>query len=233
MHCHWYNSHRFFSSEPFFLLDTGLRPVHNCLARVVTRSSGLSESRPLLKSLHWLPIKSRSKCKLNLLTYKALFIWFIEFRETPANTEIRKYEVITSWTVVKKRNYCHSLFVVAAPRFWYKLPLEIHEAKSVTIFRKITKTHFLNITPNTLVWTFTDCHMTNSSSDYDILTEYWFLSTAPSSLNFGKRYWRYRSILILISLFLTWSEVIIGPFGLAKKQHAQTNFGLCQRMWLI
>ena len=51
---------------------TNLQRVQNCLARVVTRSSRLSESRPLLKSLHWLPIKSCIKFKLNLLTYKAL-----------------------------------------------------------------------------------------------------------------------------------------------------------------
>ena len=89
---------------------TSFQRVQNCLARVVTRSSRLSEYRPLLKSLHWLPIKSRIKFKLNLLKYKALFMgtplisqWCIAFRETSANYEIRKYEVITSWTAVNKK----------------------------------------------------------------------------------------------------------------------------------
>ena len=53
---------------------TSSQRVQNCFARVVTRSSRLSESRPLLKSLHRLPIKSRIKFKRNLLTYKALFM---------------------------------------------------------------------------------------------------------------------------------------------------------------
>ena len=35
-----------------------------------------------------------------------------------------------------KRNYGHSSLVVAATRLWNKLPFEILEAKSVTIFRK-------------------------------------------------------------------------------------------------
>ena len=35
-----------------------------------------------------------------------------------------------------KRTYGHSSFVVAAPRLWNKLPLELREAKSVTIFRE-------------------------------------------------------------------------------------------------
>ena len=53
---------------------TSLQRVQNCLARVVTRSSRLSETRPLLKVLHWLPIKSRIKFKLNILTYKELLM---------------------------------------------------------------------------------------------------------------------------------------------------------------
>ena len=64
------NSLQFGCSKKY---ETSLQRLKNCLARVVTRSSRLSESRPLLKSPHWLPIKSRITFKLNLLTYKALF----------------------------------------------------------------------------------------------------------------------------------------------------------------
>ena len=65
------NSLLFGCSEKY---KTSLPLVQNCLARVVTSSSRLSESRPLHISLHWLPIKSRIKFILNLLTYKALFM---------------------------------------------------------------------------------------------------------------------------------------------------------------
>ena len=45
-----------------------------------------------------------------------------------------------------KRNYGHSSsFVVATPRLWNKLPLEIREAKSVTIFRNKIKTHLFTL----------------------------------------------------------------------------------------
>ena len=44
-----------------------------------------------------------------------------------------------------KRNYGHSSFVVAAPSLWNKFPLEIREAKSVTIFRKKIKTHLFTL----------------------------------------------------------------------------------------
>ena len=68
---------------------TNLQRVQNCLARVVTRSSMLSESRFLLKSQHWLPIKF----KLSVLTYifgyslKSQVIYCI--LRIASNTEIR------------------------------------------------------------------------------------------------------------------------------------------------
>ena len=132
------NSLLFCCSEKY---KTSLQRVQNCLARVVTRSSWLSESRSMLKSLHWLPIKSHIKFKLNLLTYKALLMGtpsylsdFYISRKTSKHWDpkVRSYHILDRG----QTNNGHSSFVVAAPRLWNKLPLEIREAKSVTIFRK-------------------------------------------------------------------------------------------------
>ena len=65
---HYCNSLLLGCSEKY---KTSLQRVQNCPARAVTRTS-----RPLLKSLHRLPIKSRIKFKLNLLTYKA-YSWVL------------------------------------------------------------------------------------------------------------------------------------------------------------
>ena len=51
---------------------TKLRRVLNRLARVVTKSPPCTRSVPLLRSLHWLPVKYRVHFKICLLTYKAL-----------------------------------------------------------------------------------------------------------------------------------------------------------------
>ena len=140
------NSLLFGCSEKY---RTSLQHVQNCLARVVTRSSRLSES--LLKSLHWLPIKSRIKFKLNLLTYKTLFmgtpsylsdLLHFEKHQQILRSESTKLLHPGPWS---KRNYGHSSFVVAAPRLWNKSSLEIREAKSVTIFRKKIKTHLFTL----------------------------------------------------------------------------------------
>ena len=51
---------------------TRLQCVHNQLARLVTKSPPFTHSIPLLRSLHWLPVRFRILFKINLLTYKTL-----------------------------------------------------------------------------------------------------------------------------------------------------------------
>ena len=51
---------------------TKLQRILNSLARVVTKSPPFTRSVPLLRSLHWIPVKYRVHFKVCLLTYKAL-----------------------------------------------------------------------------------------------------------------------------------------------------------------
>ena len=50
---------------------TKLQRILNCLACVVTESPPFTRSAPLLRSLHWLPVKYRVHSKICLLTHKA------------------------------------------------------------------------------------------------------------------------------------------------------------------
>ena len=56
---------------PDKLLDK-LQRVQNVAARVVVKASRYDHITPILKSLHWLPIRYRTEYKLLLLTFKAL-----------------------------------------------------------------------------------------------------------------------------------------------------------------
>ena len=49
-----------------------LQRVQNCAARLVKRVGKFTSMSPVLKSLHWLPIKYRSIFKILLITYKCL-----------------------------------------------------------------------------------------------------------------------------------------------------------------
>ena len=57
-----------------------LQHVQNCLARVVSKASRFSRSVPILKRLHWLPVKFRIHfkiCAITFRTLKDLCIWLI------------------------------------------------------------------------------------------------------------------------------------------------------------
>ena len=49
-----------------------LQRVQNCLARVVTNAPRYSRSVPILKRLHWLPVKFRIHFKICAITFRTL-----------------------------------------------------------------------------------------------------------------------------------------------------------------
>ena len=49
-----------------------LQRVQNCLARVVTKAQRFSRSIPILKRLHWLPVKFRIHFKICTITFRTL-----------------------------------------------------------------------------------------------------------------------------------------------------------------
>ena len=49
-----------------------LQRVQNCLARVVTNAPRFSRSIPILKRLHWLPVKFRIHFKICAITFRTL-----------------------------------------------------------------------------------------------------------------------------------------------------------------
>ena len=55
--------------SPNRLIDR-LQYVLNCAARLVTRTRSLEHTTPVLRRLHWLPVRQRTAYKILLLTYK-------------------------------------------------------------------------------------------------------------------------------------------------------------------
>ena len=104
-----------------------LQGVQNCLARVVTRSPRFSRTTPLLKSLHWLPVCFRIKCKICLITYKALFnnqpIYLKEMLEHPNRfPDLRSSDqnLLSAPRIMTKKGEGYF-----SPKLWNRLPGEI------------------------------------------------------------------------------------------------------------
>ena len=66
----WNSCNSLLYGLPQSLIDR-LQAVQNCAARLVTRSRKHDHITPILKQLRWLPVYSRIKYKILLLTFKA------------------------------------------------------------------------------------------------------------------------------------------------------------------
>ena len=129
---------------------TKLQRVLNRLARVVTKSPPFTRSVPLLRSLHWLPVKYRVHFKICLLTYKALheeqpvYLCSLIAISLPS-CSLRSNRGITLSIPRIKTNTGARAFRYCAPSLWNNLPLSVRPAISAATFRRRLKTYLFNL----------------------------------------------------------------------------------------
>ena len=126
---------------------TKLQGVLNRLTRVVTKSPPFTRSVPLLRSLHWLPVKF----KICLLTYKALqeeqpvYLRSLIAISLPSRS-LRSNRGITLSIPRIKTNTGARAFSSCVPSLWNNLPLSVRSATSVATFRRRLKTYLFDLT---------------------------------------------------------------------------------------
>ena len=109
---------------------TKLHRVLKCLARVVTKSPPFTRSVPMLRSLHWLPVKYSIHFKIYLLTYKALheeqpvYLRSLIAISLPSRS-LRSNRGITLSIPRIKTNTGARAFSSCAPSLWDNLPLSV------------------------------------------------------------------------------------------------------------
>ena len=132
---------------PDKLLDK-LQRVQNVAARVVVKASRYDHITPILKSLHWLPIRYRTEYKLLFLTFNALhhlapsYLTDLLQLYHPTRTLRSSSDSLLTARCACLRNYGDRAFCVAAPKLWNDLPLNIRECGSVHSFKRLLKTYF-------------------------------------------------------------------------------------------
>ena len=88
-----------------------LQRLQNSVARLVTRQAGRDSAMPLLRELHWLPVRRRVSYKIDELTFKALHVDL-----SPADLQqcVQVYTVVryprsaSSYTLVQNRSRCRA-----------------------------------------------------------------------------------------------------------------------------
>ena len=129
-----------------------LQRVQNTCVRLICGGSKFSRITPLLRDLHWLPVRQRISFKILLIVYKALI------GQAPG--------YITELLKIKSHKHTHNLrcsqdtlllqtpscktkltlgdraFACAAPKLWNNLPLEIRKSPSLNNFKSKLKAYF-------------------------------------------------------------------------------------------
>jgi hypothetical protein len=131
-----------------------LQRVQNCAARVVKCVPKTSHITPILKELHWLPVRFRVEYKVILMTYKALnglappYISDLLQPYRPVRTLRSMNDNLLSSIPYQCKSYGGRSFAVMAPSLWNALPSHMRHMTSVPTFKKCLKTYLFEIAFN-------------------------------------------------------------------------------------
>uniref|UniRef100_A0A3B3B7H9 Reverse transcriptase domain-containing protein n=1 Tax=Oryzias melastigma TaxID=30732 RepID=A0A3B3B7H9_ORYME len=120
--------------------------VQNAAARLLAGTSRREHITPVLASLHWLPVESRIKFKILLLTYKALngvapsYIRDLIVPYQPIRTLRSQNAGLLVVPRISKSTVGGRTFSHQAPVLWNKLPAHVREASTVSTFKTSLKT---------------------------------------------------------------------------------------------
>ena len=126
---------------------TRLQRLQNWAARLVFEVDRKQSPKPLLKSLHWLPIRQRISFKLLLFVYKCLhnqgpiyltnsLSVYVPNRQLRSSNDYLRLVYPITRVLAGDRT-----FTVAASKEWNKLPVYIRQSSSTNIFKKALKTY--------------------------------------------------------------------------------------------
>ena len=123
-----------------------LQKVHNNAARVISGSIKYDHITPVLKDLHWLPIRTRIEFKILLLTFKCrqgcapLYLWELLVKQANTRTLRSNTKNLLQIPHTNLKRFGDRAFCAYAPRLWNELPDNIKAAYNVQNFKKQLKT---------------------------------------------------------------------------------------------
>lgn len=131
-----------------------LQHVQNVAARIVLRSTRSTHTTPLLKELHWLPVKLRIEFKLLCHVHSCVHGTAPQYLSEllPLHRPVRSLRSSSRLLVSlpgyhdntnKKRLGARS-FRSCAPTLWNKLPRSLQEISSLAAFKRRLKTHLFS-----------------------------------------------------------------------------------------
>ena len=130
-----------------------LQQIQNMAARIVTRKKISDHITPILKALHWLPVRQRIDHKVLSLTYSCIHGTAPTYLQEliPVYRPARNLRSASSLRLrlpstddTRKKRFGGRSFKNAAPKLWNSLPESVKEAVSTSSFQKRLKTHLFS-----------------------------------------------------------------------------------------
>ena len=125
-----------------------LQKVQNCAARLITGADRRAHITPVLKSLHWLPVRFRIMYKINLMTFKSLnghgpvYVKDLISMYQPSRTLRSSSHGLLSVPRFKLQTFGGRSFSVGAPTLWNALPVALRCEQDLIKFRSQLKTFY-------------------------------------------------------------------------------------------
>jgi len=127
-----------------------LQKMQNKAARLITLASPRDHIQPILKSLHWLPVKQRIQYKVACLVFKCLHnmapLYLSEIIKTHVPTRsLRSGNQCLLAIPPHKLSLCDHAFAVGAPKLWNSLCISLRKSPDLKTFKKNLKTFLFKI----------------------------------------------------------------------------------------
>ena len=129
-----------------------IQRVPHASARLVCNAPRFCHITPIMRDLHWLPIRERINSKVLLLTFKALHCLapqylrsLISIKTSCCNLRGSNTLLLAMPSVKSKATLDDREFAVAAPSLWNSLPCELRSIACVTSFKTQLKTYLFSL----------------------------------------------------------------------------------------
>ena len=124
-----------------------LQRTQNSAARLVTLTKSRDHISPILRDLHWLPVKSRTMYKILVLTYKCIHGCaplypqeLIQMYKPTRNLRSSSKQLLVQ-SLSSTKTYDLRAFQHSCAELWNKLPNHIKNAKTLVQFKTSLKTY--------------------------------------------------------------------------------------------
>jgi len=129
-----------------------LQSVQNAAARMITSARRRDHITPILRQLHWLPVRQRVDFKIAVLVFQCLTghapAYLADDCQLTADASARRLRSADTAKCVVRRTYNNfgdRCFAAAGPRLWNTLPLNLRLCDSLGQFKRSLKTFLFGL----------------------------------------------------------------------------------------